>query len=308
MLIEAARAAATKITPGLPGPLDPSQDGGVLAFVQNAYLLALAVAGLLALGSIAYGAVQYTLSRGNPAALADAWDRIVQALVGALLLVGAGAILAVVNPGLTTLQLPYLAPLEGKRGEGWDTNYQIVVEQDQEQPTTGGTTRGNGVVPPATDTCISNPQGCSNLAAAGFKCQVSTECTAHKVIVNGVKCAADRLGVPTSGIIFTEAYPVSGLKHCSVMHYTGCSADFVLPASYARNCEAVKNFYDALTACGVFALNEYYKNEFAGCGFKASGRSTGNHFHVEGCPSGTWGGLTQEQITRIQSQPACKKK
>ncbi len=128
-----ALAYSVKITPGLPGPLDPSQDGGVLAFVQNAYLLALAVAGLLALGSIAYGAVQYTLSRGNPAALADAWDRIVQALVGALLLVGAGAILAVVNPGLTTLQLPYLAPLEGKRGEGWDLNFQIGLQTIKEK-------------------------------------------------------------------------------------------------------------------------------------------------------------------------------
>ena len=100
--------ADSQIVPGIPGPLNPSSSGGILAFIQNAYLFALGIAGLLAVASIAWGGIQYTISRGNPSQLSDAWDRIVQAFVGVLLLVGAGTILSVVNPGLTSLELPDL--------------------------------------------------------------------------------------------------------------------------------------------------------------------------------------------------------
>ena len=104
--------AAGEIVPGIPGPLNPSSSGGILAFIQNAYLFALGIAGLLAVASIAWGGIQYTVSRGNPSQLSDAWDRIVQAFVGVLLLVGAGTILSVVNPGLTSLELPDLQNVE----------------------------------------------------------------------------------------------------------------------------------------------------------------------------------------------------
>jgi hypothetical protein len=144
-LLERVFAAATQITPGLPGPLDPSDGNlGILAFIQNAYLFSLGAAGLLALGSVAYGAVTYTLSRGNPSQLADAWDRIVQALVGVLLLVGAGAILSVVNPGLTSLNLPSLAKLAGPRYDPIDLTGKITNPSSSEwglsdKPVKGGT-------------------------------------------------------------------------------------------------------------------------------------------------------------------------
>lgn len=138
-LVSVAYADAIKIIPGLPGPLDAANEGGVLAFVQNAYLFALAIAGLLAVASIAYGAVLYTLSRGNPTALADAWDRVVQAFVGVLLLVGAGAILSIANPGLTSLELPALARPEDGRYEAVNINIEVegvarTIEQNQNSP------------------------------------------------------------------------------------------------------------------------------------------------------------------------------
>jgi hypothetical protein len=106
-----AHAINFNIVTGVPGPVNIEQTG-LLGFIQNGYLLALGLAGLLAVGSITYGAIEYTLSRGNAAKLSDAWDRIIQALIGILLLVGAGTILTVINPGLLSLELPQLQQVE----------------------------------------------------------------------------------------------------------------------------------------------------------------------------------------------------
>jgi|GEM_PF-1293579 len=133
--------ADSTILPGVPGPLDPSSSGGALAFIQNGYLFALGIAGVLAVGSIVWGGIQYTLSRGNPAQLSDAWDRIVQAFIGILLLVGAGTILTIVNPGLTSLELPDLQTVdEAKYGanglslEPGQLNAAQIRELDETQP------------------------------------------------------------------------------------------------------------------------------------------------------------------------------
>ena len=109
--VRVALADNFDIVTGVPGPVNIEQTG-LLGFIQNGYLLALGLAGLLAVGSITYGAIEYTLSRGNAAKLSDAWDRIIQALIGILLLVGAGTILTVINPGLLSLELPQLQQVE----------------------------------------------------------------------------------------------------------------------------------------------------------------------------------------------------
>ncbi len=105
-LVSPAHAAdAFRVITAVPGPVDINQYG-ILGFIQNGYLLALGAASILAVASIVYGAVEYTASRGNPGKLADAWDRIVQALIGLLLLVGAATLLGIINPGLNYLELP----------------------------------------------------------------------------------------------------------------------------------------------------------------------------------------------------------
>ncbi len=104
-LAREAHADAFRVITAVPGPVDINQYG-ILGFIQNGYLLALGAASILAVASIVYGAVEYTASRGNPGKLADAWDRIVQALIGLLLLVGAATLLGIINPGLNYLELP----------------------------------------------------------------------------------------------------------------------------------------------------------------------------------------------------------
>ena len=110
-LLLAETTLAAKINPLLPGPLSVAAAGPV-AIVANVYEFAFLLGGLLAFGSILYGAIKYIISRGNPSGQSDAKDAITQAFLGLLLLLGAYLILATVNPDLVTLKLPTLEPLK----------------------------------------------------------------------------------------------------------------------------------------------------------------------------------------------------
>lgn len=81
---------------------------GSFNIVSDLYQLALGVSGLLAFGSIVYGAIVYTLAAGNPSGQTEGKEWIKQALLGLLLLAGAYIILNTINPALVrpSLQLP----------------------------------------------------------------------------------------------------------------------------------------------------------------------------------------------------------
>ena len=76
-----------------------------VGMVNDFYILALAVSGILAFGAIVLGAVKYAASVGNSTLQGDAKDQIKQALLGLLLLLGAVIILNTINPDLTTLSI-----------------------------------------------------------------------------------------------------------------------------------------------------------------------------------------------------------
>ena len=94
------------IKPIIPGPNPP--ETGPFGAIGNLYTLALGVSGLLAFGSIVYGAIVYTLAAGNPGGQNEGKEWIKQALLGLLLLVGAYIILNTINPALVK---PGLSPL-----------------------------------------------------------------------------------------------------------------------------------------------------------------------------------------------------
>ncbi len=98
-------------TAGIPGTHDPVKEGPV-ALIANLYDFALAVGGLLAFGSILYGAVLYLARPGDHEAQSNAKARLTDAFLGLLLLVGIYMILHIVNPGLTKLQFPILQRLK----------------------------------------------------------------------------------------------------------------------------------------------------------------------------------------------------
>lgn len=115
----AATSTASGTTPlnigqlkyGLPGPEDVSKKGPA-ALVANLYNFAILIGGLLAFGSILYGGILYLTTGGNPTAQHEAKERIRDAIIGLLLLLGIYLVLNIVNPDLTNLRFPDLQRLK----------------------------------------------------------------------------------------------------------------------------------------------------------------------------------------------------
>ncbi len=72
------------------------------------YYFIVGVAGLSAFVMLVWGGVEWLTSAGNPTKIGDAKDKITSALLGLLIILGSWLILQVINPELTTLQLPQL--------------------------------------------------------------------------------------------------------------------------------------------------------------------------------------------------------
>jgi hypothetical protein len=83
-----------------------------IAFINQLFEYAVALGGLLAFGSIAYGGFKYAVSAGNPGTQSDAKDQIAQALIGLALLLGSYLILRTINPEILNAKLPALTPIE----------------------------------------------------------------------------------------------------------------------------------------------------------------------------------------------------
>jgi len=93
-----------------PIPVRGEQGQGPAGVVGNFYSFAFMIAGFLAFVMIVYGGVRYTFSAGNVSAKDEAKDAIKQALLGLGLLLVAYLILQTINPDLTQLRMPTLAP------------------------------------------------------------------------------------------------------------------------------------------------------------------------------------------------------
>ena len=125
----------------------PATTPGIDKIVLELYQFALLGAGLLAFVVILYGAAKYTLSGGSPSAKTEAKDKILQALLGLLLLLGTYIVLNTVNPDLVSVKLPSLS---------------VVRPVSFSAP--GGSGVGSGVCAPVT----SGPAAEANLATGCF--------------------------------------------------------------------------------------------------------------------------------------------
>lgn len=125
-------AIAAQINTTLPGPYSSTSTLGPVAIVGNIYLFALGIGGLLAFGSIVFAGIEWATSRGNPSAISDAQDQITQAFLGLLLLTGSYIILNTINPQLTVLQIPKLAPVkEATLGTGGGSGTEAWCSPDK---------------------------------------------------------------------------------------------------------------------------------------------------------------------------------
>jgi len=84
----------------------------LVEYVQGLYRLSLGLVAIVALVMIVFGAVEYTLLSGAaPNKKSDAKDRILSAIWGLLLLLGAYLILQTINPNLVNLEITGVNPL-----------------------------------------------------------------------------------------------------------------------------------------------------------------------------------------------------
>jgi len=100
-----AWAASYQITTPFAG-FERGAAPGIGDYISGFYVYALGVVGLVALGTIIFWGVVYTLSAGMVTKKQDAVDGITQAVYGLLLLLGAYLILYTINPALVTLREP----------------------------------------------------------------------------------------------------------------------------------------------------------------------------------------------------------
>ena len=103
--------AAVQISTSIPGGVYSTSSVGIGAYVGNFYAFALWAGGILAFAVVVFGGVKYMVSVGNPSNQEDAKEWIKSALLGVLLLAGAYFILNLINPQLTNLTPPALAPV-----------------------------------------------------------------------------------------------------------------------------------------------------------------------------------------------------
>jgi len=104
----AGLALAVEINTNIPTPPGGQAATGLGGFVNNFYMFALMISGVLAFGAIVYGGIKYTLAAGNPSGQSEGKEWVKGALIGLLLLAGAYTILNIINPNLTTLAMPTL--------------------------------------------------------------------------------------------------------------------------------------------------------------------------------------------------------
>src|SRR3989344_2843773 len=100
-------------------------------YIARIYQFSLMIAGLVAFGSIIFGAIQYILSAGSIVNQGEAKDRITQAIVGLVLLFGAYLILYTINPDLVKLRNPSreIISIEKQGGGIFDTGTEQTIQE-----------------------------------------------------------------------------------------------------------------------------------------------------------------------------------
>jgi len=123
-------------------PCQPIAGGGCpsintpAGYIARIYQFGLMIAGLVAFGSIIFGAIQYILSAGSIVNQGEAKDRITQAIVGLLLLLGAYLILYTINPDLVKLRNPSreIISIEKQEGGFTDTGTEQIISETARIP------------------------------------------------------------------------------------------------------------------------------------------------------------------------------
>jgi hypothetical protein len=92
--------------PATPGTTPPSSTETSLPdYIKYVFTFIIGIAGMVGLIALLYAGAQYISSAGNPDMHSEAKSRLVSAFWGGILLLSSYALLRIINPGLTTLEL-----------------------------------------------------------------------------------------------------------------------------------------------------------------------------------------------------------
>jgi hypothetical protein len=93
------------IPPGAPD-INTKEDQSLTGIVAWFYYLIVMISGLAAFAMIVWGGVQYLTSAGDPPRMADARDRIKNAVLGLAIVLASFLILQIISPEFTMLTEP----------------------------------------------------------------------------------------------------------------------------------------------------------------------------------------------------------
>ena len=92
------------------GGFDLNEDQNLNQMVAWFYYFIVTIAGVSAFFTLILGGFEWLTSTGDPSKISNAKDKLSSALLGLVIILASYLILQVVNPELTTLNLPSLTP------------------------------------------------------------------------------------------------------------------------------------------------------------------------------------------------------
>ncbi len=108
-----------------------------LNYVKYLFVFIVSAGSFVAFGVLIYGGFRYLISRGSPAGLADAKERMGAAALGLLILFGSYLILTTLNPQLAFIKIPNLQKLPKLSMPTWSSPFQKNTWDATEIPAGG---------------------------------------------------------------------------------------------------------------------------------------------------------------------------
>jgi hypothetical protein len=150
----------------------PTGENALPNYIKTLYQFSLGVAGVLAAGMIAAGAIYRAISAGSPDKINEANDMITSALLGLVLLFGSFLILRTVNPVLVELRSPEAKTTEKFVFQGF-RGIKNVECWSEEKDLIGTSTQVD---------CFINPQ--KNLSDPKYVCKINDPDSVCEAIAN----------------------------------------------------------------------------------------------------------------------------
>jgi len=271
----------------------------IAEYIKRLYQFGVGIAGILAVGMIAAGAVYRIINAGNSSKQQEGTEMIKSAIWGVVLLLGSYLILRTVNPRLVELKEPELEEIQYKELERFST------EAPDEMPLPPHSTDQTVIdfckqVAPGNTDCLRGDChiftgtriGCEGYVPLGSSFPMkSGQCKWTGQTIGESYCVLRQqtygaLNVMNTKIPnlyqITEAYPPRGVHGPNGGHYNGCSIDIKVKVPRGRTeCDVVQEVMTAARESGFTPNNE------TNCpGGRASERSTGPHIHLRApnCP------------------------